>query len=235
MSETDSLKRASRWIKPVALLALAVALLFGLSRIDLAPALRWVQDQGVWAPIIFCVLYVGCTVVMIPGSLLTLGAGAIFGPLWAMIYVTAGANIGANTAFFLGRFVARPWVERKIAGNSRVELIGEAVAREGWKTVGLLRLSPVFPFALLNYILAVTRVSWHDYALASLIGMLPGTFLYVYLGHALGAAVLSSSAHEQTTAERVALWVGLAASVAVTVFITRLARRALSARLNGAP
>ena len=100
------------------------------------------------------------------------------------------------------------------------------------RSSALLRLSPVFPFTLLNYALGVTRVTWRDYALASLIGMMPGTCLYVYLGHAIGDAVLTGAAHDRTTAERAALWIGLAATAVVTVFITRIARRALTRQLD---
>jgi uncharacterized membrane protein YdjX (TVP38/TMEM64 family) len=180
----------------------ALAALVLLSRIDLKPVLQWIKTQGAWAPLVFCALYAVCTVFLIPGSLMTLGAGAVFGFGWGLLWVTIAANLGANAAFFVGRFAARSRVERRMTGHPKFAAVDKAVGREGWKIVGLLRLSPVFPFTLLNYALGVTGVTWRDYALASLIGMAPGTCLYVYLGHV------------------------------VTVFITRVARRALAKQLG---
>jgi uncharacterized membrane protein YdjX (TVP38/TMEM64 family) len=223
---------AARWIKIALGLVIALGVLYALSRIDLKPALLRVKDQGVWAPVLYCVLYFFCTVLFIPGSVVTLGAGALFGPVWGTLYVLIGANLGANAAFCLGRSLAREWVKKKLADKPKFKAIDEAIGEEGWKVVGLLRLSPVFPFTVLNYGLGTTGVSWRDYTLASLVGMIPGTFMYVYIGHVIGDVVLTGATHEKTTSERVALYAGLFATVIVTVIITYFARQALKTRLD---
>jgi uncharacterized membrane protein YdjX (TVP38/TMEM64 family) len=198
-----------------------------------ADALGWIRAQGAWAPILFVLLYVAACVAFVPGSLLTLGAGAVFGPVLGTACVSVGSTFGAALSFLIGRFVARDAVARRLGAFPRFAAVDEAVGREGWKIVGLLRLSPLFPFNLLNYALGLTRVGFRDYLLASWICMLPGTVLYVYLGSVLGEALLrGTAAHRDRTPAEWALYaVGLAATVAVTVAITRLARRALDRRI----
>jgi uncharacterized membrane protein YdjX (TVP38/TMEM64 family) len=148
----------------------------------LQDALRWIQGLGPMGWVIFVLLYIAATVLLLPAVVLTLGAGAIFGILKGWIIVSTAATLGATGAFLIGRYFARGWVARRIEANQTFLAIDRAVGREGWKIVGLTRLSPVFPFTLLNYAYSVTRVSLRQYILASLIGMMPGTLLYVYLG-----------------------------------------------------
>jgi uncharacterized membrane protein YdjX (TVP38/TMEM64 family) len=189
--------------------------------------------------VVFVGAYVLACVLMVPGSALTLGAGAVFGAMWGAIWVSIGSTLGAFASFLIGRFLARGWVEARLRDHPRFETLDAAVGREGWKVVGLLRLSPVFPFNLLNYSLGLTRVSWKEYLVASWLGMMPGTLLYTYLGSALGMAVVSGSPaagpRGDTTGERVLFAVGLVATVVVTWWVTRLARRALDARLGRTP
>src|SRR5690606_28498352 len=113
------------------------------------------------------------TVLLIPGSALTLGAGALFGVFWGTVYASTGATLGATCAFLIGRYLARDWVAARIARRPAFVAIDRAVAEEGWKIVGLTRLSPIFPFVLLNYAFGLTRVSLRDYVFASWLGMLP--------------------------------------------------------------
>src|SRR5262249_61840093 len=127
------------------------------------------------------------TVFAVPGSLITLGAGAAFGLIRGTLAVSAGSTLGAAAAFLLGRTLARGWVEHKVANKPRFRALDQAIGAEGFKIVLLLRLSPVFPFNVLNYALGLTRVSFRSYLVASWIGMLPGTVMYVYLGAALGS------------------------------------------------
>lgn len=188
----------------------------------------WVDGLGLWGPVVFIVGYAAATVAFIPGSLLTLAAGAIFGLVRGTAFVLVGATLGACAAFLVARHVARRAVERKLQGRPRFHAIDRAVGREGLKIVTLLRLSPVFPFNLLNYALGLTRVRFRDYLLACL-GMLPGTFLYVYYGKALGslAAVAGGAEVERGWGHWLVLGLGLVATVLVTLFVTRIARRAL--------
>jgi uncharacterized membrane protein YdjX (TVP38/TMEM64 family) len=197
----------------------------------LRAALDWIRDLGPWGPVIFVLLYIAATVLLLPGSVLTLGAGAVFGLVKGAALVSVAATLGATAAFVVGRYLAREWVAGKIERYPRFAAIDRAVAREGWKIVGLTRLSPVFPFNLLNYAFGLTRVSLRDYFFASWIGMMPGTVMYVYVGSLAGdLAALGAGSRARTPAEWTLYLVGLLATVAVTVYVTRLARAALARR-----
>ena len=177
-------------------------------------------------------LYILACLFFLPGSVLTLGAGAVWGVVGGVPVVSVASTLGATAAFLVGRYFARDSVARRIEGNERFRAIDEAVAREGWKIVGLTRLSPVFPFNLLNYAFGLTRVSLRDYFFASWIGMLPGTVMYVYLGSLAGSlAALGAGQSTRTPAQWALYGVGLAATVAVTVYVTRIARAALAKRV----
>ncbi|MCF7763351.1 MAG: TVP38/TMEM64 family protein [Verrucomicrobia bacterium] len=195
----------------------------------LKQGLDWVGQLGRWGPAIFIGLYIVATVLFIPGSALTLGAGAIFGVAWGSVYVSVGSTLGATAAFLVGRYLARNAIARKIEGNERFAAIDKAVANEGWKIVGLTRLSPVFPFTLLNYSFGLTRVKLSHYVLASWIGMMPGTVMYVYLGSLAKAA---TGEHTRTTGEWVLYGVGLLATLVVTIFVTRIAKQVLAKRIT---
>jgi uncharacterized membrane protein YdjX (TVP38/TMEM64 family) len=213
----------------IGLLVLAKAL---NAQAFLRSALDWIQALGPWGSVLFALLYILATVLFLPGSILTLGAGVVFGVLKGAILVSISATLGATAAFFVGRYLARGWVSKQIEGNATFKAIDEAVAHEGWKIVGLTRLSPVFPFNLLNYAFGVTRVSPRDYILASWIGMLPGTLMYVYIGSLAGSlATLGAAQRARTPVEWALYVVGLLATVAVTVSVTRIARVALPARI----
>ena len=214
----------------VGLLGLAKAL---NAQALLRSALDGIQALGPWGPVMFALLYVLATVLFLPGSILTLGAGVVFGVLKGAILVSISATLGATAAFFVGRYLARGWVSKQIEGNATFKAIDEAVAHGGWKIVGLTRLSPVFPFNLLNYAFGVTRVSPRDYILASWIGMMPGTLMYVYIGSLAGSlATLGAAQRARTTVEWALYVVGLLATVTVTVYVTRIARAALRARIT---
>jgi uncharacterized membrane protein YdjX (TVP38/TMEM64 family) len=189
---------------------------------------QWVEGLGVWGPIVFILGYAVAAVAFIPGSLLTLAAGAIFGLAKGTVYTLIGATLGASAAFLVARYGARGAIERRIAGNAKFAAIDRAVGREGFKIVALLRLSPVFPFNLLNYALGLTRVSFWQYLAAS-VAMLPGTLLYVYYGKAAGslAALAGGAKTEKGPGDWIVLGLGLVATIAVTTFVTRLAGKAL--------
>lgn len=189
--------------------------------------LAWVEGLGVWGPVIVGAFYIPATVLFIPGSVITLGAGAIFGVVIGTIAVSIGSTLGSTAAFLVGRFFARDWVAGKVANSPKFKAIDDAVAQNGFKIVLLTRLSPVFPYNLLGYMYGITRVKLRDYFFASWIGMFPGTVMYVYLGTVLGVAAGTTGDREKTTGEYVLLVVGLIATIAVTVVITRVARKAL--------
>lgn len=217
-----------------ALAVLGALFFFGRQAAEYIPRFAaWVEGLGFWGPLVFVLGYAAAAVAFIPGSLLTLAAGAIFGLGRGTLYAFLGASLGASAAFLLARTAARKAIERKIEGNEKFRAIDGAVAKEGLKVVALLRLSPVFPFTLLNYALGLTQVKFRDYLLACL-AMLPGTLLYVYYGKAIGsvAALAGGASAPQGAAHWVSLGVGLAATVAVTAYITRLAGRALRQQIG---
>jgi uncharacterized membrane protein YdjX (TVP38/TMEM64 family) len=136
---------------------------------------------GVWAPLLFILTYALATIFFLPGSILTLTGGFLFGPCLGLAYNLCGAMLGATVAFIISRWVASDWVANKVGG--KVKRLKEGVEKEGWKFVAVVRLIPAIPFNLLNYALGLTRVSLGSYVMASLIFMIPGAFAYTYLGH----------------------------------------------------
>lgn len=185
--------------------------------------LEWIKGLGPAGAMFYVLLYVLVCVFVLPGSILTLGAGAIYGLPLGFALTSVGSTLGAAAAFIIGRYFARDAVVKKIEGNATFEAIDEAVAQQGWRIVFLTRLTPALPFNLQNYGYGLTNIPFFHYVLASWLGMMPATVLYVYLGM-LGGDV----AKEETTAGEWALYtVGLIATIVVTVFITRIAQKAL--------
>lgn len=216
----------------ITLLLLAVAgLIAGFVFLDarrwLRGALVWVESLGGWGPVLFILIYVAAAVVFIPGSALTLGAGALFGVIRGSLLVSAASTLAAAVAFLIARHAGRRWIARKVEGNAKFHSLSRAVGAEGWKLVLLTRLSPVFPYTLLNYAFGLTEVKFWHYLTASWIGMMPGTVMYVYLG---SIARAGAEPQQRTPAQWILYAVGLAATVAVTIFITRIARSALAKR-----
>jgi uncharacterized membrane protein YdjX (TVP38/TMEM64 family) len=213
----------------IALVVIALLLLGRRAGEELPRFTAWVQGLGPLAPVIFVLGYLVATVAFIPGSLLTLAAGAIFGIPLGTTVVFAGAVLGASAAFGLSRTVLHGMIERKVAGDKRFTAINNAVAQDGRRIVFLLRLSPAFPFNLMNYALGLTRVRYVDYLVAS-VGMLPGTLLFVYTGKLAGdvATLAGGAAPPRGPGYYAVLAVGLVATIAVTILVTLLARRALA-------
>ncbi|MCH2114142.1 MAG: TVP38/TMEM64 family protein [Pirellulales bacterium] len=220
---------------PVRLTAL-VAIVLGLATVFtffpvnglIGQFLGYVQSLGVWGPVLLALAYVVATVLMVPGLILTLGAGFAFGLVQGMIAVSVGSVLGAIAAFLLGRTLGRDYVEHKASEFPAFAAIDRAVQRSGFKIVLLTRLSPAFPFNVLNYLFSITGVRTRDYFLASWIGMFPGTLMYIYFGTAIKTvADLVGGQFEGGTAQKVLLLVGLIATVIVTVYVTRIARAAI--------
>src|SRR5215204_1100981 len=209
---------------------LAAAKYFNLTAL-LRDSLLWIRGLGVWAPIAFIAIYAVACVLAIPASIFTLGGGFLFGFVWGLVYVLAGAVLGAVAAFLTGRYLARNWVAKKIEGHEKFKAIDEAIGREGWKIVLLTRLAPVFPYAVLNYGFALTRVSLRHYTVATAIGIVPAMVAFVYFGSLItdftelgpGVKVLPPAVK----------WGIAVITVIVTVLLTRIARRALNRALKG--
>lgn len=190
--------------------------------------LAWIDNLGIIGGIAFIGLYIIATITILPGLILTLGAGVIFGVIWGSIYVFIGATIGAVFAFLIGRYLARNWVKSKISSYKKFAVIDHAIGKEGFKIVFLTRLSPLFPFNILNYALGITSVSLKDYFLAS-VGMIPGTIMYVYLGSLVGNLALIGTANQpsNSTIQWVLKIIGFIATLIVTIYVTKIAKKAL--------
>lgn len=217
----------------VALLVAGLVLLVVVGRRlgeGLPAALQAIRDLGALGGVAFVGLYVIAAVAFIPGSLLTLAAGATFGIAWGTAWALLGATLGASAAFLVSRYMARGWVEARLGASTRFRALDRAIEEDGRRIVFLLRLSPLFPFNALNYLLGLTRVRLPDYVVAS-VGMLPGSLLYVYYGKVAGDVATLAVGGEgapRDTGYWVVLGLGLLATAAVTARVTRAARRALA-------
>ena len=192
---------------------------------------EWMRHAGTLGVVVFAVVYVAAAVFMLPGSVLTAGAGLAFGTWRGLLIVSPVSVLAASVAFFAGRTLARPWVERRLANMPTVHAIDAAIGDSGWRLVLMLRLSPLLPFNLLNYALSLTRVSFGEYVAGSFLGMLPGTLLYVSIGAAV-ADLAALSTRTPSPIERAFFWTGLAVTIGLTAYVTRLARRALATTLE---
>ena len=221
--------------KSIKLIALCMIIIAVIAAVTLLPVkdwlvkvLQWTQILGVWAPVFVVGFYIVASILFLPGSVLTLGTGFVFKLLVGTIIVSIGSTLGACAAFLVGRTIGRRWISEKVAANEKFAAIDNAVAGHGFKIVLLIRLSPVFPFNLLNYAFGLTKVSFGKYALASWIGMLPATIMYVYFGAGLRTLADAAAGEVETgVTGRIFFWVGLIVTIAVTVFVTGLARKAL--------
>jgi len=194
-----------------------------------------VGSLGALGPAVVAVAYVAMTVLLIPGSALTIGAGTIFGLWVGALVVIVGANVGALGSFLLARTFLRENVARWAEANPTFASLDRAIGQAGFKMVMLSRLSPAFPFTILNYALGLTTVRTGSYVLANLLGMLPGIFLYTYIGATVGEALIGDSASSAGLFQRTLHIVGLLATVAVVVIVTRLARKALAEMEDARP
>ncbi len=219
-------KKSWKWIG----VGLAVLLLFAAGRfLPLSEWLRafqgWVKALGPAGMLVYALLYIAVTLLLGPAWLLTLGAGFTYGLLRGVVLVWISATAGAALAFLIARHLARARVEAMARKNEKFEAIDRAIGEKGWKIVFLLRLSPLVPFVFSNYIYGLTGISFWPYVLASAAGMLPLTILYTYLG-AAGQVALSAD-RQRNPWEWAILGLGLLATIIVTVYVSRLAKREL--------
>ncbi len=210
----------------LAVVIVAVGFLFLPVRQWLEALEIYIQSLGALGPVIFAIVYVVTTVLFVPGSALTIAAGGLFGLSIGFLVVFLGANLGALCAFLLARTFLRERVTQWAQAKPKFRSLDQAIGQQGFKMVFLTRLSPVFPFVLLNYLLGLTAVRTGAYVLANLLGMLPGTFLFVYIGAAARDALAGQPASTDFY-QQLLKYVGLAATFAVVVLVTRVARKAL--------
>ena len=222
MSEAVAAKPNSNWKTP-ALVAGGLVLLFAAYWfLPVGEWIRafqdWVQGFGAIGIAIFIVVYALTTFALVPGSFLTLAAGVIWG-LWAFPIVIVAATLGSAISFLAARYAFHDKVQAKVAEYPKFAAVNEAIREEGWRVVGLLRLSPALPFSLQNWFLGITPVGFWPAQIATFFGIMPGTLLYVWIGSLGNAAGEGAS-----TAKYVVFAVGIAATLAVTVIVTKKAR-----------
>jgi uncharacterized membrane protein YdjX (TVP38/TMEM64 family) len=218
----------------VALIAIVIGLFLAAKLLPVEQWLRsfndWVAQMGVAGLFIFVVVYAAATILLAPGAILTIGAGFAFGLWKGFLAVSAGSTLGAALAFLVARFIARQKIEAIAKENKKFQRIDRAIGEQGAKLVFLLRLSPVIPFNLSNYFYGLSGVKFWPYVLASWIGMMPGTFLYVYIGTA-GKAAVSAAAGGEAMRRGWQYWtfmgIGFAATIVVTIWVAKIARDAL--------
>ena len=216
------------WMKIAIAIAAVIGLLVAYSYLPLqewTESLRtWINGQGAAGWVIFALIYAVATLAMFPGSFLTLAAGLAFG-LWGFPIVGVGATIGAGAAFLAARYLVRDWVQTKTEGNRTFKAIDSAIEEDGWKIVGLLRLSPAVPFSLQNWMMGTTGVAFWPYLIATFFGIMPGTLLYIWIGSLGGSA---AAGDETSTLKYVFFAVGIIATLAVTVIVGRKAKQKLA-------
>lgn len=219
------------------LFALALLLLASLAYwLPLAETLfellQWINQYRGFAWLLFIALYIAATVLMVPGTILTVSAGFVFGLAAGTALVSVASTLAATAAFLVGRLIARDWVRSTLGDHPRLAAVDRATAESGWLIVLLIRLSPLFPFSASNYLLSLTGVTLKQFFFASWIGMLPGTILYVYLGSAANSLLaLADGKIEAGSAGRVMFGIGLIATLVVAIIIARKAGAVLRREL----
>jgi len=221
-------RRWLRWL-PVLAAAIVAALVLIVVERDFLPSIAvWFAQLGAAAPAAFVAVYVLLTVALVPNSFLTIASGALFGLFWGTVYSFVASVLGAGAAFLTSRYLVRDRMARRLVASPRFQRIDRAICRDGLRVMLLIRLSPVFPFSLLNYALGLSRVRLRDYMLGS-ISMLPGTALYVYPGMVAGQVIAlgAGRAQQRESEYYMTLFAGLVVTLLAVVLLTRIARRAL--------
>lgn len=241
---TSAMARGLRWVRLASVLIIVASL---IALVRLLPADRLVamlsstvEQLGAWGPVLFGTAYVLAAVLFVPGSALTLAAGALFGLWWGTVTVSLASTTAAGVAFLIGRYLARDSVRHWAGRSPKFTAIDGAIGERGWKIIALLRLSPAVPFSLGNYLYGLTAIRFWPYVITSWLAMLPGTFMYVYLGYAGRAAAFAALSDSRTAVAAAAtgaasrssgqwalLVIGLLATIVVTVYVTRIARKAI--------
>jgi len=234
--DRSTLALARRLARPVtwgSVVAIVVAVTVLARLFPVERGIDWIEGAigglGVAAPFVFAGIYALAVVLLVPGSALTLAAGALFGPVWGLVAASLGSTMGASAAFLIARVAGRDRFAQMFERHPRFRAVDRAISEGGWKVVAMLRLTPVVPFSISNYMFGLTAIRFVPYVLASWLFMLPGAFMYVYFGHVGRAGLAAASGAD--AASGALTWttrlVALAATIAVIVYVTNRARRAL--------
>lgn len=200
----------------------------------LTPMLGWIDSLGVWRAIAFIGVYIIATLICLPGSILALGGGALFGAIWGAVFVFLGGFLGAVSAFSLGRSLLKERVAKRLEKNPYLQALNSAVVTKGWKIACLLHLSPMIPFNVLNYALGASKISFKDFAIATGIGIVPGVILYSFLGSAIGDFTMIMMGMSESHS-RVRLFFTIAGSIVtllLTIYLARIARQTIDNKIH---
>lgn len=227
-------------IHPITLLKIVAALVvlsvlwawwsFGQGEQQLTRVIAWIGAQGAVGVAVYVLLYIIAALCFIPGSALTLAAGMIYGLWQGLAIVSVASVLGAAAAFGLARRWSAPFMRLR-ARYPWLEALEQVIIAHPLRITLLTRLSPIFPYNVLNYALGLTKMPWRTYLLASWIGMLPGTLLYVYIGTTMRALTAAPAQTAAPAAQRALTWAGLAISAGLTIWLTRSAQAQLKATL----
>ncbi len=212
--------KAPGWWRPVLLIAVIVAILILAKLFNLGERLgdlrNWIEGLGAWGPLVFILLYAIAVVAALPGSALTVAAGALFGSVLGVILVSLASTLGAGLCFLIARYFTRDAVGRWLATKEKFRRLDQLTEEQGAIIVAITRLVPVFPFNLLNYGFGLTKVPFWTYVFWSWLCMIPGTVLYV-----VGAdAVMSGIAQGGIP------WTLIGVVIATAVILTLLVQQA---------
>lgn len=185
------------------------------------------NNLGFWKAPVFMLLYVLTAVLFFPSFVFSFAGGVLFGFPLGLALSVAGAGLGAAAAFMLGRTVAHDAVWKRCKDNKQFQLLNAMVEHEGWKIIVLARLSPIFPFSIGNYAFGLSKLKAWQYGLASLIGTIPSSAVYVYAG-TLATSLTDYSSRQKTPADWALLVLGLAATVGLSLYLKKVAERMLA-------
>ena len=200
---------------------------------DVVHWMQTIQSAGWLGWLLFIGSYALACLCFVPGSVLTLGAGAIYGFWGGSLLVLLGNGLGSLLSLLITRYLLRGWAKRQFARSPKMKAIEEAVARDGWKLVCLTRLSPIMPFSLINYALGLTKISAAKFLFATEVGAIPSTCVYVYLGTLVGNLTrIGPDLHQHRSWDWAFQAAGLVFTIGVTIYITHLANKALKSRIK---
>ncbi len=233
-----AIRKRSPIIKAISILVIIIALFVIVRSLPTDKAIDLLKTKvdalGIYGPIAYGLAYIAAALAFLPGSAMTLAAAPLFGLAWGLVTVSIASTTAAAAAFLIARYLAREKITAQASKNPKFKAIDRAIGQGGWKIIALLRLSPAMPFSLGNYLFGLTAIRFWPYVLSSWIFMLPGTFMYVYLGHISTEGLRSATGTKQgkTPAEWALLVVGLLATVAVSVYVAKISKKALKEQTN---
>lgn len=209
--------------------AVLAVLIYFDTQTQVLQLLEWLDAQGAWGPLLFILIMMLVVVLVLPGVMFTTGAGFVFGVVEGTIYVVVGTTLGATLAFLIARYLFGTRAKRLILAHARLKLVSEELAPQGWKIVLLTRVVPFFPFKLSNYFFGLTPFSLRGFVLGTFAGVIPFSLHNVYLGAiAADIATLGARSAERTPLQWTLYGAGFLATIALLVYLNRLARRALA-------